>query len=274
MRKQLLGSVAILALMGGVANAADLPAKMYTKAPVIDPWTWTGFYVGANGGYSWGRSNTDTTFTNATTGAVLSTSNSTFNLDGVIGGLQLGYNKQEGSWLWGAETDIQFSGQKGDADAAFSCPIAICQAGNPTFATAPAAARPVVVTNFNQKLDWFGTLRGRVGLLVTPTIVAYGTGGLAYGEVKTDGTITGQTGGGVTTSSTFSNSTTKVGWVVGAGVEGRIMGNWTGKVEYIYMDLGTFNSSGTLATNFIPVTASFSSKITDNILRAGVNYKF
>src|ERR1700674_3408860 len=199
MRKQLLGSVALLALVAGsAANAADLPAKMYTKAPVADPWNWTGTYLGVNLGYSWGRSATDTTFSNSTTGAVLSTSSNSFNLDGIIGGLQLGYNKQNGNLVWGVETDFQLSGQRGNSDGTFTCSVAICQAGNPTFATLPAGALPVAITTFNQKLDWFGTLRGRLGVTVTPTILAYATGGLAYGHIKTDGTITGQTGGGVT----------------------------------------------------------------------------
>lgn len=274
MRKQLLGSVALLALVAGsAANAADLPAKMYTKAPIADPWNWTGTYLGANLGYSWGRSATDTTFSNSTTGAVLRTSSSTLDLDGIIGGLQLGYNKQNGVWVWGLETDFQLSGQKGNADAQFACPVGVCLAGQ-TFTTGGTVANPVTVTTFNQKLDWFGTLRGRLGVTVTPTILAYATGGLAYGHIKTDGTITGQTGTGAITSSTFSGSTTKAGWTIGAGVEGRISGNWTAKVEYIYMDLGTVSTNGSLPTNFIPLNTAFSSKITDNILRAGLNYKF
>jgi len=261
-RKQLLGSVAVLALVaGGSANATE-------------QWTWTGVYAGANLGYSWGRSATDTTFSNSTTGSVLSTSSSTLNLDGAIGGLQLGYNKQNGNWLWGFETDFQLSGQNGNADGTYTCSIAICQNGNPTFATAPAAARPVAITTFNQKLDWFGTLRGRLGAAVTPAVVVYATGGLAYGHIKTDGTITGQTGAGATTSSTFGGSTTKAGWTVGAGVEWKVSGNWSAKVEYLYMDLGTVSTNGSLATNFIPLNTAFSSKITDNILRAGVNLKF
>ena len=97
MRKQLLGSVALLALVaGGAANAADIPPPMYTKAPVADPWNWTGTYLGVNLGYSWGRSATDTTFSNSITGAVLSTSSNKFNLDGIIGGKD--YLADDCSW--------------------------------------------------------------------------------------------------------------------------------------------------------------------------------
>ena len=105
MRKQLLGSVAVISLAaGGIASAAPHHAPP-PPAPVMDPWT--GFYFGGNIGYSWGRSNTTTTFSNATTGALLSSSSNSFSLPGVLGGLQLGYNRLNGNWMWGVEADIQ-----------------------------------------------------------------------------------------------------------------------------------------------------------------------
>ena len=75
----------------------------------------------------------------------------------------------------------------------------------------------------------------------------------------------------------FSNSDTRIGWTAGAGIEGAIGGNWTAKLEYLYMDLGT--ASGSFLTT-IPasgggfLTSNYSSHITDNILRVGVNYRF
>jgi outer membrane immunogenic protein len=186
----------------------------------------------------------------------------------VVGGGQIGYNWQWSNVVLGVEADIQASGQKGDA--AFLCPGTVCNVG---LTAIPAANAPVAGT-FNQKLDWFGTLRGRAGITVTPTILAYVTGGLAYGHIETDGILTGFTAGGLATSSAFSSDKTKTGWTVGGGIEGRITGNWTGKVEYLYMDLGTVDTTGLLTTNFIPIRAQFSSKITDNIVRVGVNYKF
>lgn len=199
---------------------------------------------------------------------MLAAGNQDFHLNGVIGGGQIGYNWQSSNFVLGVEADIQGSGQKGDA--AFLCPGAVCNAG----LTAIAAANAPVAGTFNQELDWFSTLRARAGMGVTPTVLAYVTGGLAYGHVHTDGTLTGFTGGGVATSSAFSSGKTKAGWTVGGGVEGRITGNWTAKVEYLYMDLGTVDTTGLLTTNFIPIRAQFSSKITDNIVRVGFNYKF
>lgn len=271
MRKHLLGSVAAISLAaGGVANAADL----FVKAPIAPVDSWTGFYLGANLGYSWGRSNTTATFSNSTTGAVLSSSADSFNLPGVIGGVQAGYNWRRSNWLFGIEGDIQASGEQGNDASRFMCAFAICQTGNPFFATGALPQNPVIVTSFNERLDWFGTVRARLGFVTAPNYVVYATGGLAFGEISTSGTITGQTGGGAVTASAFSSNATNTGWTVGGGIEGRLSAKWSAKLEYLYMDLGTVNSVGTLPTNFIPLTVAFSSRITDNIVRAGVNYRY
>jgi outer membrane immunogenic protein len=121
-----------------------------------------------------------------------------------------------------------------------------------------------------QKIDWFGTVRGRAGVLVTPKVLLYATGGLAYGEVNSSESI-----GVVPTA--FSRSTTNVGWTVGAGVEGAIGGNWTAKLEYLYVDLG--NVSGSFLTTNAAfgggvLASNYSSRITDNVLRVGFNYRF
>ena len=120
---------------------------------------------------------------------------------------------------------------------------------------------PVALT---QQIDWFGTVRGRAGVLVSPTVLLYATGGLAYGAVNTSEVI------GILPG--FSSTTTNVGWTVGAGIEGVISGNWTAKLEYLYVDLGTV--SGTFSALGGTINSSYSSHITDNVLRVGVNYKF
>jgi outer membrane immunogenic protein len=147
------------------------------------------------------------------------------------------------------------------------------------------AAFPVI-DSLSQKLDWFGTVRGRIGPTITPTVLIYVTGGLAYGDVRTTDTVSGvnilglQGTNGSTLSpvaASFSNSSVRFGWTVGAGVEGVIKGNWTAKLEYLYMDFG--NVSGSFITPIVApsgalLIASYNSHITDNILRVGVNYKF
>ena len=275
--KKLGWAVLALAALGMPAGAADLPARMPVKAPILVPvWNWTGFYVGGNVGYSWGKSDTHVDYFNPVTGLPIappagSTTDSKFNLNGAIGGGQFGYNWQSSNWVWGLETDIQWSGQKGSTNF-------LCSVVNPNVPGACLGSTfvPAGVTgstlSLNQKLEWFGTLRGRLGATVTPDILVYATGGLAYGEIKSDGTLTGPNAGGVLVGTPFSQSSTKAGWTVGAGLEGHITGNWTGKIEYLYMDLGRV--SGTVANTPASIGANYSSKITDNILRVGINYKF
>jgi len=123
----------------------------------------------------------------------------------------------------------------------------------------------------SQKIDWFGTVRGRLGILATPQVLLYATGGLAYGEVDSSAVI----GAAGTAFSTVSN--THVGWTVGAGIEGMIGPNWTARLEYLYIDLGTANGSFATTIGALgggSVVENFSSHVTDNILRVGINYKF
>jgi outer membrane immunogenic protein len=307
MKRLLIGIAATTSLLATGAFAADLPARTYTKAPVyVDPgYNWTGFYVGGNIGYSWGRSSTTDTFSDALTGGALSVGTAKFNLDGVIGGGQAGYNWQRDKWVFGLEADIQGSGEKGNASG-------VC-AGNTTVFTPPLGSSSVaavssacslghagdtnagnvnglpVTNSLSEKIEWFGTFRGRIGPTITPTILAYVTGGLAYGSVKSSDTVSGTNitnpggqgvnGGTILTpvGSTFGSSSTRVGWTLGAGVEGVIGGNWTAKLEYLYVDLG--NVSGSFATPIVAPSGAFlvsnyNSHVTDNILRVGVNYRF
>jgi outer membrane immunogenic protein len=269
MRSSIFKAIAAAALAAMVAtsaaSAADLAARPYTKAPVLEPiYNWTGFYIGGNVGYSWGRSSDTSTLTNGA-GAVLFTSADRANMDGVIGGGQIGYNWQVQNWVWGLEADIQGSGQKGSR--AYLCPTGVC---TPPFGVIAVFPGPAVPVSLDQKLEWFGTVRGRVGVLATPQVLFYATGGLAYGEVKNTATI------GLVPV-TFSNSDTRVGYTVGAGVEGVIGGNWTAKLEYLWVDLGRKSGSFVTALPALGggvLSSNYSSRSTDNIVRVGVNYKF
>jgi outer membrane immunogenic protein len=255
MKRMLIGITALTSLLATSAFAADLPARTYTKAPVyVEPvFSWTGFYIGGNIGYSWGRSSDTSTLTNAAGTVLLATSDKS-DLNGIVGGGQIGYNWQIQSWVWGLEADIQGTDEKGSRGFIFTPPL-----------INGVAAFPPIPFALTQKIDWFGTVRGRAGVLVTPMVLLYATGGLAYGEVNSSETV------GTLVPSAFSKSSTNVGWTVGAGIEGAIGGNWTARLEYLYVDLGTASGSFTLpSTNII----SYSSKITDNILRVGINYKF
>ena len=279
----------------GMAAVASLIATNGPAAAVSPIYTWTGFYVGGNLGYSWGSSSTITTFENATTGAVLATDANRFNMDGVIGGGQFGYNWQQGRFVFGFEADIQGSGQKGNSP--FSCGGGSL-GGPPPFSSACApghqgdtpdfhtAAAPVF-NRLNQSLAWFGTVRGRVGGTVTPNVLLYVTGGLAYGEIRSSMAINGINITGDQGTNTviltpvgtvISGSSTRVGYTIGAGIEGWIGGNWTAKLEYLYIDFGTVSLRG-VTPILTPAPGTFlatgiSSHVTDNILRVGVNYHF
>lgn len=301
MKRIFVGIAGIASLLATGALAADLAPRPYTKAPVIVDagYDWTGFYAGVNIGYSWGRSSSTQSFIDTASGTILNSSAFKFDVDGVIGGGQIGYNWQKDKWVFGLEADIQGSGQKGNGSSL--CPggpgsttsnqpadvNSACSLGHTGDTPAGNVAALPVTNNLSEKLAWFGTVRGRIGPAVTPTILAYLTGGLAYGEVRSTNTVTGTNlvgAQGVNTpptfvpvSASFGNNSTRIGWTVGAGIEGVVRGNWTAKIEYLYMDLG--NVSGSFVTPIIStsgafVTTRYSSHITDNILRVGLNYKW
>jgi iron complex outermembrane receptor protein len=250
------------------AAPTNAKSPMLSKAPVRAALTWAGPYVGATIGYGVGKSKTDTAFSGPASGAQLFATSASPNLDGAIGGAQAGYNWVAGIWLAGIEGDLNYSVQRAKLNVV--CPGAIC---NP--ALIGVVGDPSVIANFEdgQKLEWFATLRGRVGMTVTPDAIAYVTGGLAVGEVMTAGTVFGFDPFGNPVNTIVSSHNTKAGYAVGGGLEGRVVGNWTAKIEYLYLDLGTLTTIPATAPG-ATTAAAFTSRITDNLLRVGVNYKF
>jgi outer membrane immunogenic protein len=149
MKKVLLAGVGILALGIAAASAADLPRRpMPAKAPLYVPpaWTWTGFYLGINGGGGWGRSDFSAPF-----------STGTFDTSGWLAGGTAGYNYQIGQTVLGIEGDIDWSDIRGSAP----CALTTCETRN----------------------DWLGTVRGRLGYSFG-NFMPYVTGGLAVGDIK------------------------------------------------------------------------------------------
>jgi outer membrane immunogenic protein len=255
----LLGFV-LAALAAGPAMAADLRAPVYTKAPVMAPaYNWSGFYFGGNVGWSFGRANTDWTIAGVVAG---STSN---DMTGILGGAQAGYNWQSSSWVFGLEADIQATGQKGSSSLTNS----VNTITNPCLPTAscPTTTTTTAVLNNEEKLPWFGTFRARLGFTPSDRWLIYATGGLAYGEVDSNGTLT--VAGNSVAAGT---NTTSAGWTAGGGVEAALWDNWTGRLEYLYVDLGSFANSFVGIAPFTPITTN--SRVTDNIIRFGLNYRF
>jgi outer membrane immunogenic protein len=286
MNRIIKAGVALLILCSALqpARAADVAigGPEYKAAPpatpfVADPWSWAGFNVGLNGGYSIAQSNSSVSFANSVTGPFAAPANSVtaanFNVHGYIFGGQLGYNWAFATYVVGLEADFQWTSQQGSFD--FLC---AANAGggafgpcSPSLAVTPAGATGATLS-LEQKLSWFGTVRARIGAEFTPRIIGYLTGGLAYGQITTDGTFSGFTAAGTPVTTAFNSSTTKGGWTAGVGFEGRLLGHWSAKLEYLYIDLGTVQGAAVNAPG--QITATYSSHPRDNIFRVGLNYRF
>jgi outer membrane immunogenic protein len=270
MKKQFLNSAsaAVLATVFSVA-AVSSPAMAAPPPPppLMSVYNWTGFYVGGNVGYGFGSGTP--TYTDPSFGLFgLPTSftglGGSNQLQSPIGGIQAGYNwRINQSWVTGLEADFQGSAQK--ANRVFNFPFFNDGEGGTLSGT------------LTSKIHWFGTVRGRIGFLVNPMTMVYGTGGLAYGKVSVAGSFFDSTLGCLICSWAFDASTTKVGWAAGAGIEGAFpvspglnTKNWTWKFEYLHIDLGTFSGTGFNPDFFGPF--AWSAKFTNDIVRFGVNY--
>jgi outer membrane immunogenic protein len=278
--KILAASALVAVVTTSAATAADM-APRYTKAPpsVVEVWNWTGFYIGGNVGYSWGRADSNVSYYNTATGLPVappagSITGAGFDMNGAIAGGQIGYNWQSSNWVFGIEADAQWSDEKGRASylcAATVVPAAGACLPGLTFLPPGVAGSSLTL---DQHLEWFGTLRGRIGVLATPRVLFYGTGGLAYGSIKTTGALTSFNGFGVAVTSVASNSDVRVGWTVGAGIEGKITNNWSAKLEYLYMDFDSFRAGSFTTAPVVALGANVDTRFHDHILRAGLNYTF
>jgi outer membrane immunogenic protein len=253
------------------AQAADMPIKApVLKAAPYDPWT--GTYIGGNAGYSWG----DWKSTNPVPGNTLAgigfgnfgpglTSTAKPNVDGWVAGAQIGHNWHiQPNWVVGLEGDFQWTGEKAR------------NAGSGVLLNIPFGDGRLIISDTSAnswKLDWFSTVRARGGFLVAPTWLWYGTGGLAVGRASYTNTSTLSAAqnftGGLSASLTTSvgESKTQAGWTLGTGIENQFAKNWSAKLEYLYIDLGSHR--------FLNLTGFDTNiKLRDNIVRAGLNYQF
>lgn len=210
-------------LISGSAMAAD--AVIYNEPPLADinTFTWTGAYIGLNAGYGFGRVRSDFA--------------DDIKPKGFVGGIQAGYNWQFDQFIVGVETDFQGSAMKEDT----------------TFDFIDEDNKPDEF-DLKTKIQWFGTVRGRLGAYIAERTMLYGTAGLAYGKVKLS-------------NDAIEASKTRAGYAVGAGLEYAFTDNVTLKGEYLYTDLGRVDFSRRLGDE-----TSF--KTNFSTVRIGVNYKF
>ena len=158
-------------------------------------------------------------------------------MSGFFGGGTVGVNFQIRRFVVGVETDLDWSDI------------------NSSIGTSCASA---AILTCETKNTWLGTTRGRAGYAIDRAFL-YLTGGAAYGNVQA-------------VANSVTNSTTKIGWTAGAGVEVAITEwNWTAKVEYLFVDLGN-GSCSTACT--VPSGLAFNLGYTESLVRAGLNYKF
>jgi outer membrane immunogenic protein len=233
MKKLLAGGIAAMAIALGAAPALSADLYVRPAPPVELPWSWSGFWVGSTVGYGWGQS--DFAFSNGR-----STGN--FNISGPLGGLFAAYQWQFGSIVLGVESDINLADIKGTGN----CPGAGfgCQTND----------------------TWFGTTRGRLGYTIFPNWLLYGTGGVAYGDIRA--TVSPATTPAI--AITGGQAGTGTGWAGGGGVELMLMRNWTARVEYLHMDIGSFTCQ---PGNCDPVRSANVNFKTD-MIRFGTAVKF
>jgi outer membrane immunogenic protein len=226
---------AVTALVLGPTAAAAADLPVKAAPVPIAIYDWTGFYIGVSGGGSFGQS----THIDQATGLGDTIG---YNVKGGLVGGTLGYNWQVSRLVFGFEGDASWVGQYGSN-------IDDGLAGNPAF------------TSFTKE-TWVATARGRLGYAVN-NLLFYGTGGYAAAGVEA----------GVKDSNTgallASATSTRSGWTAGGGLEWGFAPNWSAKFEWLYMkfDSAAFN---TLAAEGPRSSVPFD----DNIVRAGINYRF
>jgi len=287
----------LLASAGAMALSAAARAAEPLPPPPPPPPMWTGFYAGLNVGVSWlGSTGTNVSTFNAFDiggaihpdgeglGAALGQTGTAplGNNAGIIAGGQIGYNYQFGpSFLVGIEADIQGLGVRGHGT--------FTRQGFEAFdIDVPPDDRTLNTIRTEKTVDWLGTVRGRLGWLVTPTFLIFGDGGFAYGRVSSNTTVQSfwifplidiMNEQWVPGFGSFAN--TRGGWTAGGGVEWLFLPNWSLKVEYLYYDLGSVQyGSFQQSINFaVPVldtlnVSRISTRFNGNIVRVGLNYHF
>lgn len=281
-----VGSAALICSLG-TAFAADMPLKA-PPPPVVAVYNWTGFYVGGNVGGGWGDRGNVTPFATGTDNGVFGdgpaqvaaelagiNNSVATNPSGVLGGVQIGYNKQINRFVWGFEADYAWANINGTGTRI--TPVGVVGTNDVTTTT----------NAVSERLDGIGTVRGRLGFLPTPSFLLYATGGFAYGRTSSSTAISmvhtfgGVVGGDTFTPTAGAASKTIAGWTVGAGAEWGFAPHWSVKAEWLYYDLGNLNYSAGSITGiaggglpFTLVNVTSSARFTGNIARVGINYQF
>lgn len=215
---------------------------------------WTGFYLGLHAGGGFGEAETDFEAMPDEDSFGLRNTTKNPHPDGFIGGLQLGYNYQIGSFVLGAETDFSGTNMDGSKKSPLIEPDGTRFDGGHIYT--------------QEGTDWFGTVRGRLGFTPWCRVLLYATGGLAYGDVHYSADVTRLSRYPV------SFNETNVGWTVGGGLEYALTKHWSAKLEYLYYDLGDQSATGKPVPANPPFQAHYDWETIAHTFNVGMNYKF
>jgi len=268
MRSKLLCAIALLgsaAAGAGSAVAADIPVRGAPPAAspaVVAVPEWAGFYVGANGGGGSAHTSFDQgEFERITRPSPFDN----FNFPGVsssggLGGFQWGHNWQWGQIVGGLEIDFDWSDIKGSSTTAIALP-AIPQV---------TPADPTAFFTQDFKIEELASARGRLGYLIWPNLLAYGTAGIGWAHTRFTTTedipLSRVTARSFESNTTFSN---EFGWVAGAGLEWKFWNNWFLRGEYLHYEFGKITHPA-----LGPNEDNFNLRTRVDIGRAALSYKF
>lgn len=221
----LLSTTILGAGFAQVASAADIPVRGRApayQAPVVEPYSnWSGFYLGGSVGGRW--SDVDWTTTIAPVAINPATNPAAFDSSSFRAGVYGGVNFQFAPmWVAGIEADFGWADNKST------------RTGIPGLSVANDT------TSVRQR--WDGSLRGRLGFLVTPATLLYATGGASWIDVEANTTCS-LAGGYCLAGRNQTNETTRTGWTLGGGIETMLMGNWLARAEYRYADYGKIDNT-------------------------------
>lgn len=239
--KKLLAAVALVSLIVTPAMAADMPvAKALPRAMPIAVYSWTGCYIGVEGGGAWGRSR----HISGDAGTLGLNITNNYDVSGGLVGGEAGCNYQADHWVFGIEGDWSWTNKRGSANDI-------------------APFNTTSISGTNEK--WIATARGRVGFLPTEMLLLYVTGGGAWASVEANVNAT------ISGLGIVRDTRDRFGWTAGVGGEYAFGGGWSAKAEYLYV---RFDGQ----QYFNPPIAGFAIRgnvpLDNNIFRVGVNYKF
>ncbi len=256
MKKLTFASVGLIAVAAALRTAAAADADVYGPPPVVygPPvtvvlFTWTGFYFGGHVGGAWGHK-TESGNPYPFVLDTITPAPASVDVNGWLGGGQIGGNYQIGSLVFGAEADVSGANLNGNS----SCASTSLLKG----ALPPA--------NCKVKVEGVGTIAARLGVAFDRVLV-YGKGGAAWASDKYSFTSVTPT-----LLPTFNGSETRWGWMVGAGLEYAFYDNWSAKIEYNYLGFNTGNFTFTDVTGSFFLNNSIQQQL--HVVKAGINYRW